>query len=97
MFQIDVPGTSVGGLVLKPWDQRTRNATELQTAVQAELNKIAGAQVVAFQPPTLPGASGLPVQFAITTTGPFEQLNRSPSSCWPRPRRAACSPSWRRT
>jgi multidrug efflux pump len=76
MFEIDVPGTSVGGLVLKPWDQRTRNATALQTAVQAELNKIAGAQVVAFQPPTLPGASGLPVQFAITTTGSFEQLNK---------------------
>ncbi|WGF87518.1 efflux RND transporter permease subunit [Marinivivus vitaminiproducens] len=75
MFQIDVPGTSIGGLVLKPWDERDRNATALQTAVQADASKIAGEQVVAFQPPTLPGASGLPVQFAITTTGPFDQLN----------------------
>ncbi len=74
-FQIDVPGTSIGGLVLKPWDQRTRNATALQTAVQTDVAKIAGEQVVVFQPPTLPGASGLPVQFVITTTAPFEQLN----------------------
>jgi multidrug efflux pump len=75
MFQIDVPGTSVGGLVLKPWDERSRTATALQTLVQQEVNGIAGAQVVAFQPPTLPGASGLPVQFAITTTASFDQLN----------------------
>ncbi len=75
MFQIDVPGTSVGGMVLKPWDDRTRGATALQTEIQGRVGKIAGEQVVAFQPPTLPGASGLPVQFAITTTGPFEQLN----------------------
>ncbi len=75
MFQIDVPGTSIGGLVLKPWDERKRSATALQTEVQTRVGKIAGEQVVAFQPPTLPGASGLPVQFAITTTGPFEQLN----------------------
>jgi multidrug efflux pump len=76
LFQIDVPGTSVAGLVLKPWSERKRNATQLQTALQPDLNKIAGAQVVAFQPPTLPGASGLPVLFAITTTGSFEQLNQ---------------------
>ncbi|MGH7291935.1 MAG: efflux RND transporter permease subunit, partial [Myxococcota bacterium] len=75
LFQIDVPGASVGGLVLKPWDERTRNATAIQTETQTRVSKIAGEQVVAFQPPTLPGASGLPVQFAITTTGPFAQLN----------------------
>ncbi len=75
MFQIDVPGTSVGGLVLKPWGERSRNATTLQTLVQKLVNGIAGAQVVVFQPPTLPGAAGLPVQFAITTTASFEQLN----------------------
>ena len=74
-FQIDVPGASVGGLVLKPWDQRTRSATALQTAVQGTVSGIAGEQVVVFQPPTLPGASGLPVQFVITTTASFGQLD----------------------
>jgi multidrug efflux pump len=31
--------------------------------------------VAAFQFPALPGSSGLPVQFVITTTEPFENLN----------------------
>jgi multidrug efflux pump len=32
-------------------------------------------RVAAFQFPPLPGSSGLPVQFVITTTEPFENLN----------------------
>ena len=32
-------------------------------------------RVAAFQPPPLPGSIGLPVQFVLTTTDPFERLN----------------------
>jgi multidrug efflux pump len=74
-FEMDLPGTSVAGLVLKPWDQRKRNSTTIQYALQPDFNKIAGAQIVGFQPPTLPGATGLPVQFVITSTGSFYDLN----------------------
>jgi multidrug efflux pump len=77
MFEIDVPGSSVGGLVLKPWSERSRSATEIQQLLQKEANGIAGARVVAFQPPSLPGATGLPVQFAITSTGSFDALNEA--------------------
>ncbi|MFZ5779300.1 MAG: efflux RND transporter permease subunit [Pseudomonadota bacterium] len=76
VFQLDVPGQSIAGMVLKPWDQRTRTAAELMPVVQQEVNQIAGAQVVAFQPPPLPGSQGLPIQFVITTTGDFQQLNQ---------------------
>jgi multidrug efflux pump len=74
-LQVEVPGTSFEGMVLKPWDQRTRTADQLQPLVQADLAKIAGGQSVVFQIPPLPGASGLPVQFAIGSTSGFEQLN----------------------
>ena len=50
-------------------------SNQLQPIVQGELAGIAGAQVVAFQPPPLPGSTGLPIQFVINTTGPFEPLN----------------------
>ena len=50
-------------------------SNQLQPIVQGELAGIAGAQVVAFQPPPLPGSTGLPIQFVISTTGPFEPLN----------------------
>ena len=74
-LQVEVPGTSFEGMVLKPWDQRNRTADQLQPLVQADLGKIAGGQAVVFQIPPLPGASGLPVQFAIGSTGGFDQLN----------------------
>ena len=78
MFQLTgVPSTNAGiaGMLLKPWDQRSRGAHEIQGEMQARWGKIAGARVVAFQFPPLPGSSGLPVQFVITTTEPFENLN----------------------
>jgi multidrug efflux pump len=78
MFQITgVPtvNAGIGGVLFKSWDQRTRSAHEIQQDLQARWNKIAGARVAAFQFPPLPGSSGLPVQFVITTTEPFENLN----------------------
>src|SRR6185437_15285840 len=78
MFQITgVPTVNqgIGGVILKDWGQRTRSAHEVQQDLQQKWNKIAGARVAAFQFPSLPGASGLPVQFVITTTEPFDVLN----------------------
>ncbi|CAN5900659.1 efflux RND transporter permease subunit [soil metagenome] len=75
VFQLDVPGQSIAGFVLKPWDQRTITSNQLQPILQQQLNTVAGAQIVAFQPPPLPGSNGLPIQFVISTTGPFEPLN----------------------
>ena len=53
----------------------TKTTNDLQPVLQQELNKIAGVRVAAFQPPSLPGSFGLPVQFVITTTDPFARLN----------------------
>ncbi|MEO8777332.1 MAG: efflux RND transporter permease subunit [Rhodanobacter sp.] len=78
MFQLTgVPTVNqgIGGVLLKPWDQRSRDAHELQQVLQQKWNGIAGAKIAAFQFPPLPGASGLPIQAVITTTEPFENLN----------------------
>jgi multidrug efflux pump len=75
VFQLDVPGQNIAGMVLKPWDRRTRTTTMLQPLVQQAVNAIAGQRVVAFQPSPLPGGVGLPVQFVIGTTEPFPRLN----------------------
>jgi len=78
MFQITgVPTVNqgIGGVVLKPWDERHRGAHELQQVLQQKWNGIAGARVAAFQFPPLPGAQGLPIQVVITTTEPFANLN----------------------
>jgi multidrug efflux pump len=78
MFQITgVPTVNqgIGGALFKPWNQRKRNAHELQLDLQKKWAQIAGAQIFAFQFPSLPGSSGFPVQFVITTTEPFQNLN----------------------
>ncbi len=75
VFQFDVPGQSFAGMVLKPWDERAKSASALQPELQGALSHIAGVRVAAFQPPPLPGAFGLPIQFVIQTTEPFERLN----------------------
>ncbi len=78
MFQITgVPTTNagIGGVLLKDWSERGRSAKQIQQDLQAKWNKIAGARIAAFQFPALPGSSGLPIQFLITTTEPFENLN----------------------
>ncbi len=78
VFQLDgLNGlnTGVAGMVLKPWEERTRLSTQLQPDVQMRLGAIPGVRAVAFLPSPLPGSSGLPVQFVIGTTESYEQLN----------------------
>jgi multidrug efflux pump len=75
IFQIDAPGQSSTGLVLVPPDQRKFSATEFQRSLQNALNTLPAQRFAAFQPPSLPGARGLPVQFAIETTEPALRLN----------------------
>lgn len=68
--------TSIGGIVLKPWHDRDITTNEMQPILQAKLNQVSGAKIAAFQLPSLPGGgSGLPIQFVVTTTAPFDQLN----------------------
>src|SRR5581483_7722862 len=67
VFQLEVPGQSLAGLVLKPWDQRNRTSNDLQPLVSQKVSQVAGARIAAFQPPALPGAFGLPIQFVINT------------------------------
>ena len=78
MFQITgVPTTNqgFGGVLFKPWNERTKSAAQLQQELQQKWNSIAGARVAAFQFPPLPGSQGLPMQFVIKTTEPYQKLN----------------------
>ena len=78
MFQITgVPtiNSGIGGVLFKNWDERIRSAKQIQIDLQKKWNTIAGARVAAFQFPALPGSAGLPVQFVISTTEPYQNLN----------------------
>lgn len=79
IFQIDGSNglnASFVGMVFTPWDERKTTTNGLQPIIQGQLNEIAGAKVVAFQLPSLPGGGrGLPIQFVIKTTEDFYKLN----------------------
>jgi multidrug efflux pump len=79
VFQLDgVNGlnSSIGGGVLKPWNERSRTASAIQPLIQEKLSGISGGQAVVFQPSPLPGSGGgLGLQFVLGTTEPYERLN----------------------
>ncbi len=74
VFQRVGGNSGFGGVLFTPWSDRKRTAQQLQQVLQQRWSRIAGAQIAAFQQPALPGSSGLPLQFVITTTEPSQNL-----------------------
>ena len=72
---INGPQGGFAGMLLKPWDERTRSSIKLKPLVQAELSKIEGINAFAFNLPALPGGpGGLPVQMVISSTSGFQAV-----------------------
>jgi multidrug efflux pump len=74
MFQITgVPTVNqgIGGVLFKPWNERTKSAAQLQQELQQKWNGIAGARVAAFQFPPLPGSQGQAVLQKAQASGMF--------------------------
>jgi len=70
-----VENNVMAGMVLKPWSQRERSQMDLQPQLQAELFAVAGMNVFAINPPSLPGTPmGMPVNFVVTTTSDYRTL-----------------------
>jgi multidrug efflux pump len=67
-FQITSPTNGFWGVVLKPWDQRKRNAFKILPEVASKVMPIPGVQSFAIVPPALPGGGNFPVEFVIAST-----------------------------
>jgi len=67
--------SAFAGLLLQPWQDRDRSAEQVLGALQGVFATQTAGQVIAFQPPSLPGSSGgTPVQFVVTTTDEYRNL-----------------------
>lgn len=67
----------IAGAILKPWGQRTLSQAQANDILQSKITQVTGLNTVVFPLPSLPvGGDGLPIQFIITTTGSYEQLNQ---------------------
>jgi|SRR5579885_2469429 multidrug efflux pump len=69
--------SAISGLILKPWDQRSKSQAKVLGMLQPKLSGIPGINAVAFPLPSLPGnESGLPVQFVITSTEDYAIIHQ---------------------
>jgi multidrug efflux pump len=73
-FELINPNSGFGGMVLKPWSQRSRTAQDLQLAVSGPLSKIPGVRAFPTTPPALPGGSDYPVDLVIAAAGEPREL-----------------------
>jgi multidrug efflux pump len=75
-FQIAFPAGGFGGLLLKPWDERTRDAFAIQAEIAPKLNAITGIRAPAFLPSALPSAGTFPVELIVASTASHEEIVR---------------------
>src|SRR5499427_7010751 len=74
IFQITQPGGGFGGMVAKPWSERTKTTQQLMMEAMAPLSKIAGVRVIPQAPPPLPGGGNFPVDLVIASPAEPKQL-----------------------
>jgi multidrug efflux pump len=74
IFQITFPTGGFGGMVTKPWSERSRTAQELLVATMGPLSQIPGIRVIPLTPPALPGGGDFPVDLVIASAAEPEQL-----------------------
>ena len=76
-FQITFPSGGFGGMIVKPWEERTRNIFQLQQELFGKEMMLTGVQAPVFLPPALPSSGIFPVEFVIASTGSHEELVRA--------------------
>ena len=75
IFQITSPSGGFGGMVTKPWSERTKTAQQLLVESVGPLSKIPGIRVIPLTPPPLPGGGNFPVEFVILSAAEPKQLD----------------------
>jgi multidrug efflux pump len=74
IFQITGPTGGFGGMVTKPWSERTKTAQQLLMESMGPLSQIPGIRVIPLTPPPLPGGGDFPVDLVIASAAEPEQL-----------------------
>ena len=63
----------IAGVILKPWDERSRSAQKIKPVLQGKVSTVEGFNAFVFSLPPLPASiGGLPVQMVISSTGDFQ-------------------------
>jgi multidrug efflux pump len=76
IFQLTYPTGGFGGLVTKPWSERTKTTEQLLVESMGPLSKIPGVRVIPTTPPALPGGGDFPVDLVIAAAAEPQQLEQ---------------------
>jgi multidrug efflux pump len=74
IFQITFPTGGFGGMVTKPWSERSKTTQQLLMESMGPLSTIPGVRVIPLTPPALPGGGDFPVDLVIASATEPEQL-----------------------
>ncbi len=76
-FELISPNGGFGGMVTKPWSERTKTAQDLQMEVAGRMAQIPGVRAFPTTPPPLPGGSDYPVDLVLASPGDPQRLAES--------------------
>lgn len=71
---VDGVTNAFSGVILKPWASGRLPQTAIMPLIEAKISQITGLEINAFPLPSIPGTSGLPVQFVVTTLNNYKVL-----------------------
>jgi multidrug efflux pump len=73
-FQLTGARFGFSGIILKPWSERQRSATEIEQALQAPAAAIPGMNVVVTTPDPLPTGGSMPIDFVVRSTADHREM-----------------------
>ena len=74
IFQLTFPTGGFGGMVTKPWSERTKTTDQLLLEMMGPLSQIPGIRAIPLTPPALPGGGDFPVDLVVASAAEPEQL-----------------------
>ncbi len=75
-FQITFPSNGFGGVLVKPWEERSRSIFPIQAELSGRLAAVAEIRAPVFLPSALPSAGFFPVEFVIAATASHDEILR---------------------
>ncbi|MEO6994302.1 MAG: efflux RND transporter permease subunit [Lacunisphaera sp.] len=73
-FQMTMTSGGFAGIILKPWSERKRSATQIQEALMGPAAAIPGLRTILTTPEPLPAGGQYPIEFVIRSTADHREM-----------------------
>ncbi|MBL9214941.1 MAG: efflux RND transporter permease subunit, partial [Opitutaceae bacterium] len=73
-FQLTAASFGFSGIILKPWSQRERTATQIEQSLLGKAGAITGLNVIITTPEPLPSGGSMPIEFVLRSTASHQEM-----------------------